>query len=97
MRQHRSLVGVLTGAAWLLGVALACSDDPNCTQSNDCAFFEEALEDSLNDGEAACASLSDGACQRSGRCVMDSICMAFPCSGAGCSGTCELTRVCVPH
>ena len=97
MRQHQTRLGAVVGATWLLGVALACSDDPNCTQTNDCAFFEEALEDSLNDSEPPCASLGDGACQRSGRCVMDSICGAPACSSPGCSDTCELVRACVPY
>lgn len=81
--------------AWLIGVALACSDDPNC--DNDCGPFEDALEDSLNDSDMPCDSLGEGACQRSGRCVMDSVCAAPACSGPGCSRTCELVRACVPY
>jgi hypothetical protein len=97
MRQHQSRFGAIAGATWLLGVALACSDDPNCTNHNECAFFEDALEEALNESDRPCESLGDAACQRSDRCVMDSICGAPACSGPGCSGTCELVRACVPY
>jgi len=101
MRQHRSRFGALASAAWLatwlLGVALACSDDPNCGQDNDCVPFQDALEDSLNDGEVPCSSLSESACQRSGRCIVDSICVPRSCSGPGCSKTCDLVPTCVPY
>lgn len=78
-------------------MALACSDDPDCGQTNDCAVFEEALEDSLNESEGPCSSLSDAACQRSSSCILDSVCVAQGCSGPGCSATCELVRACVPY
>lgn len=98
MQQHRSRLGAIAGAAWLLGVALACSDDPNCgAQNEDCALFEDALEDSLNDSDGPCASLSDAACERSGRCIMDAVCVAASCNGPGCSRTCEFVRACVPY
>jgi hypothetical protein len=85
----------MVSAACLLVMALACSDDPNC--QDECAPFEEELENILNESEVPCDSLGDGACQRSGRCVMDSICAGPACSGAGCSSTCELVRACVPY
>jgi hypothetical protein len=108
MQQHRIWFARGRGAwwwaaPWALGVALAaCSSESDCDLNScptcSCDPLAEALAETLNeDSDVPCGSLREGTCQRSGHCIMDSICVAPACSGPECNDRCEIVRACVPY